>query len=672
MSTTPRPQVAAGKPTVPASWGIFVAEIWMLFSAWCSLSGWGLSLCGWLNTWGYAAAFVTGCVFFGIWLRRAEIPRVTRPPWKSALTLWAKRFRKPLPFLFLAAAILCLVDGILYAPANYDALTYRLPRTFQWLAESHWHWIATLNSRMNYSGAGFEWLMVPLILFTRGVRFLFLLNFIPWLLLPGAVFACLREMGVGARVAWHWMWLFPLGDCYVLQAGGIANDSYAALYVLLSVSLALKAQRTRRLRYLWSAALAAALCTGSKASNIPLLLPFFIAAWPARGLILSRKAGSVCVALACLAVSFLPLAILNWVHTGGWTGDPTNEGQMELKNPVAAFAGNALQLTIHNLEPPVMASTLNGVIDRFSNLQIIQSLKKDFPRLSLDSGELPQEEGAGMGVGLAVLFLTSLIAWVPLRRSRGQVAPDSGIRRFRGGYLITLGAWVALSVYMAKMGSEAGPRLVAAYYPLCLALALLHPGNAALLRRRWWRVLSIIASLSIFPALILDPARPLWPALTLLRALPESLRQKPALRRVETVYKTYASRPILFDPLASRIPPGVRFVGFLGMEDDPSTSLWLPLGSRRVIEFFAADENSVINICKGDKFLLVASRAGIENQYGMASAKWIQARGARIIASDSLRVKIHRGPEDWYLLELPMPGAGGLESRDTGPASIKN
>src|SRR5262249_52511796 len=149
---------------------------------------------------------------------------------------------------------------------------------------------------------------------------------------------------IAGRVAWSWMWLLPLGYCYVLQAGGIGNDSYAAFYVLLSVAFALRARRTRRLHYLWTAALAAALCTGSKASNLPLLLPFALTAWPALGLIPLRKIGFLGGALACVAVSFLPLAILNQKYSGGWTGDPNNTGKMELRNPAIAFAGNALQL----------------------------------------------------------------------------------------------------------------------------------------------------------------------------------------------------------------------------------------------------------------------------------------------------------------------------------------
>ena len=72
---------------------------------------------------------------------------------------------------------------------------------------------------MNDRACGIEWLTAPLLLFTRCDRALFLLNFIPFLLLPGLVFSVFRRLGVRARVAWHWMWLLPTGYIFLLQAG---------------------------------------------------------------------------------------------------------------------------------------------------------------------------------------------------------------------------------------------------------------------------------------------------------------------------------------------------------------------------------------------------------------------------------------------------------------------
>ena len=58
------------------------------------------------------------------------------------------------PAIFLLLASLVFLGGVLYAPNNYDALTYRLPRMLNWLAAGQWFWIPTINERMNYSTTG--------------------------------------------------------------------------------------------------------------------------------------------------------------------------------------------------------------------------------------------------------------------------------------------------------------------------------------------------------------------------------------------------------------------------------------------------------------------------------------------------------------------------------------
>jgi hypothetical protein len=290
---------------------------------------------------------------------------------------------------------------------------------------------------------------------------------------------------------------------------------------------------------------------------------------------------------------------------------------------------------------------MNGATARLTRTQFIQRITKDYPRLSLDAGELPVEEGAGAGIGLSLLFLISLGAWL---RKPAATTPPPAAR----GYLVSLGAWIALAVYMAKIGSEAAPRLIAAYYPLCFALALIHPGNTALTRRRWWRAATLLASLSIFPALILNPARPLLPVTSLLRAVPGL--PIPFISRINTVYTVYAQRSRVLAPLTRYIPPGDRAVAFLG-GDDPSTSLWLPFGGRRVVDFSPGVEDRILARYPG--ILLIASRNAIEATYGKSPQEWIRERGARIIAEEPILVKIQRGaPDDWYVLAPGSPGGG--------------
>ena len=149
-----------------------------------------------------------------------------------------------------------------------------------WLAEGQWHWIHTDFPRVNTRACGIEWLSAPLIAFTKTDRWLFLINAVSFLLLPGLVFSVFRQVGVKPRVAWHWMWLLPTGYCYLLQAGSISNDMFSTVYALAAVDFALRARKSGRASDVCLSVLSAALLTGAKTSNLPLLLPWALALAP--------------------------------------------------------------------------------------------------------------------------------------------------------------------------------------------------------------------------------------------------------------------------------------------------------------------------------------------------------------------------------------------------------
>jgi len=169
------------------------------------------------------------------------------------------------------------VGGAIHAPGNYTGLAYRAGRVLQWLAHGHWFWIDTADYRMNDRACGIEWLSAPVLLFTHSTRGLFLINFLPFCF-AGFDLQRLHATRRPHAVAWHWMWLLPTGYNFILQAGGIANDTFPAVYALAAVDFALRAVKSRHLSpvtchsHLWHSLLAAALLTGAKASNLPLLL----------------------------------------------------------------------------------------------------------------------------------------------------------------------------------------------------------------------------------------------------------------------------------------------------------------------------------------------------------------------------------------------------------------
>src|ERR1041385_6844723 len=221
-------------------------KLWIWISALASLAGWTLSALHELNRAGYfvfaGAAGIVVLIFRGA--NRDHEPYI--PHLASVFKKLRNQLRRPLPLAFAVLTLLIFLSGILYPPTNHTAFTYRIPRVLHWLAHGGWHWIHSPDPRINDRAVGIEWLSTPLLLFTRSDRSLFLLNFIPWLLMPGLLFSVCTRLGVRPRVAWHWMWLLPTGYSFLLQAGSAGNDTFPTVYALAAVGFACRASTERR------------------------------------------------------------------------------------------------------------------------------------------------------------------------------------------------------------------------------------------------------------------------------------------------------------------------------------------------------------------------------------------------------------------------------------------
>ena len=132
------------------------------------------------------------------WLRLTRVDGMvilsTKRP-GSCRRKFLRRLRQPLPLIYFVIVVLSLVGGSIYQPWSFDAVTYRLPRLLIWWADRHWHWIGTLDHRLDFSSCGYEWQMLPIIELTHSDRALFLLNWIPYLLMPGLIFLAFRMLG---------------------------------------------------------------------------------------------------------------------------------------------------------------------------------------------------------------------------------------------------------------------------------------------------------------------------------------------------------------------------------------------------------------------------------------------------------------------------------------------
>jgi hypothetical protein len=700
-----------------------MVRLWIWVSAFASLAGWGLSAVGQLNRAGYAVAFAIFAIFIFVFRKglgfepgvkgarvsppaaqemRTGCQRFQRPSRHHPLRLGQprsakllRRFRRPLPLGFAALAGLVFLGGAIYPPTHYNAMTYHIPRVLQWLAAGRWHWIHTAVTRMNYSGCDFEWLSAPLLLFTKSDRALFLLNFIPFLLLPGLVFSVFTRLGVRARAAWHWMWLFPTGYIFLLQAGSAGNDAFATVYALAAIDSGCRAWKSHRvgrvtpcapaaarglpalpdlpdsavngvtaLPDLFHSVLAVALLTGTKPTSLPLLLPWAIlmvtsGAWRVAGKrnFLSLVTCHLPLVAMAAVISFLPIAVMNKINCGDWLGTSVESSQLEMHNPLTGIAGNIVQLGLHNFVPPLFP--LAGWWNRQGVLMLPHSWTAAFQPGFCAAGELPDEDWAGIGFGLSALLAVSVVAafWSragsPLpsasnesRRARSD-APYLAGNKFR--LLVLVAPWIALLFFCAESAMNTPARLIAPYYPLLAPLLLAGAGQSQIVRRGWWRALAGGVVFLALVVLALSPDRPLWPARTVLSRLAARHPDSHLISRALNVYTVYANRS---DPLAdvrALLPPGVRTVGFIGTADDSDISLWRPFGSRRVEDFLLSDPPERFR----REQVEYAVVGGLNLQsHGVTLDDWLQKSGAELVASTNATEKVSEGPQEWFVVRF--------------------
>jgi len=640
-------------------------RLWLWISAFASLAGWGLSAAGQLNRAGYAVAFAVFAVF--IFAFRKGLGFTAKAEGQRLKAKFARRFRRPLPFCFAALAFLIFLGGAIYAPTHYNAMTYHIPRVLQWLAAERWHWIHTPVTRMNYSGCDFEWLTAPLLLFTNSDRGLFLLNFIAFLLLPGLVFSVFTRLGVRARVAWQWMWLFPTGYIYVLQAGSAGNDAFSTVYALAAIDFGCRARESRRPRDLWLSLLAIALLTGTKPVGLPLLLPWLILIFPVirREMwqtasdrnVLSRVSCHLSLLAIAVVVSFIPVAVMNHHYSGNWLGTSLEGSHLQMDNPLTGIAGNIFQLGLHNITPPLFP--LAGWWNQHGVLMLPHSWMAAFQPGFSQVGELPNEDWAGMGFGLGVVLAVSVVAGFRGRAGSPLPAAGNEARRARSDApyrlsaefrrLVLIAPWIALLFFCAKSAMNTPARLIAPYYPLLLPLLLAGAGQSQIVRRGWWRALVACVLFLALVVLALSPDRPLWPAKTILSRLAAQHPNSHLISRTLDVYTVYAGRS---DPLANvraLLPPEARTVGFIAGPDDSDISLWLPLGSRRVEHFLLSDPPGQIR----QQHIEYVVVGGLTLQSGGTTLDdWLQKSGAELIASTNATLKVSEGPQAWHVVRF--------------------
>jgi hypothetical protein len=639
-------------PAAPAG-----VQLWLVISTCLVAAGWILSAFGQLNALGYSVVAVITAVL--CWrLRDRGVPR-------GRILSRLKRFRRPLPMLFLVLAACAVAGGMLYAPANWDALAYRTPRVLNWLDAEKWHWIHTTTPRMNVRATGFEWLTAPLILLTKTDRALFIINLISFVLLPGLIFSVFTRIGVRPRVAWYWMWLLPGGYVFALQAGSIGNDAFAAVYALAAVDFALRGQVTNRFRDYALSLLAAGLLTGAKATNIPLILPWLIASVPLiiRWLRQKPLLSAATAAVAAL-VSFLPLAVLNQVYSNDWTGvklESTVVPNLTVKEPLVGVAGNGLLLLLHNVIPPFFpfAQWYNQRLMDSVPASVFQTITDNFNSIGIFKlSELPSEDGVcTMGFGTTVLLLISLVV---AARTCMRLGSTPFMSRWQQ-IAFCAAPFIGLCVVLARSGFACS-RLIAAFYPFLFGSMLVFVGHRYVISRRWWSLAANLMMVVSVLVIVLTPTRPLLPVRTALKTLGQRFPGNRLVHRADRVYSVYADRADALREIREALPAEVKVIGFASSCNDPEVSLWRPFCTRRVVCIVPGDPPEQLRRL-GIQYLVFNDHA-LKLIHRTTIQEWCQRYDGEIVREWIMPRRASDPDEAWYLVRLTDgPAKSGLPLR---------
>jgi hypothetical protein len=615
--------------------------LWVWFCAYLNCAGWALSTIHQLNAGGYAVVLALGFVALLVWRKKTSaqiLPQVHRQKFR-------RRFRRPFPLGFLILATIVFLGGALYAPNNYDALAYRIPRVLHWLAAGQWHWIHTDFNRLNTRGCGLEWVSAPGIALFKTDRFLFLINFISFLFLPGLVFSIFTRLGVRRRVAWHWMWIVPTGYGFLLQGGGIGSDLFGVPFVLAAVDFALRAKISGSSGDFFTSILAAALMTSPKTSSLPLGLPWLIALLPSAKLIFRWPLKTLAVCVLAVFASVLPTMFLNQKISGDWSGMAAE--QIPTKKDHAVLLGaNLVLVTIQNFAPPVFpwADKWNHAVEKIMPPNVRRRLDKniEWPGSRFHLDEMQIEENAGLGFGVSILLLASLAA-VTMNRQKKSALPNRGMNEKIWLTALRWSPFVSAGVLIYESSFSTVSRYFIPYYVLLIAPLIAGAGHERLVNQRWWRATAAAVFFIAAGLLVVSPARPLFPVQTILQ------KMQNAPPRAREVYLVYRDRNDAFAPARDILPSDMKVLGLVTF-DDPETSLWRPFGSRRVEHVCPQDTPADLKQ-RGVAYVLVSS-AAFGNWFSGTLDDWLKKMDAQLVQKISLNLRAGTGPLDWYLIKL--------------------
>lgn len=272
---------------------------------------------------------------------------------------------------------------------------------------------------------------------------------------------------------------------------------------------------------------------------------------------------------------------------------------------------------------------------------------RTFPRFdpSASGGEMQVEDQAGVGLGITacILLMVALRYWV------GASRPDLVITAKKRFLPIFLGTLVALGAFLARFGNEGAPRYLTPYYPLLIAGLLILLGlNGAVIRFRACKILACIVMCMAIPLILLSPQRPLFPTKIAVQLLAKVSPASAA--RMQVVYEIYGTRNNSLEYLLAAIPKTETSVGFIQTGDLPEAVLWLPYGSRHIVDVEPAE--TIDQLKAAHISYIIVDDEAVTYKYHTTLDMVIQKWLAAIVLEKHLTLWASRDPEPWHVIKL--------------------
>jgi hypothetical protein len=327
-----------------------------------------------------------------------------------------------------------------------------------------------------------------------------------------------------------------------------------------------------------------------------------------------------------------------------------------IDSPFWGIIGNIFAVAVQNLLPPLfpLASRWNHAMEKF--------IETDFGRhfQSFESfGSLqraPAEQNAGIGLGICLLVLTSIIAVRFYRGGRESVHPIGLTSK-----LLIIAPWFVLLVFMAKVGVNQTARYLASYYPLLFPSLLRLQGYGVLVRQLWWQKFALGVSVVSILLLISSRQRPLFPAQTLVAALQHKWPNNSSLMSLKNSLSYHDQYSGSFETIVKQIPSTERVIGYAEKFGYNETILRKPFGSRSVLRVLSGDPLPRIRGA-GIHYIVVDPTALTKPVITLD--EWNKPYGGKIIMQSEIRGAPDARPETIYLIRLPeVPQGASLDKK---------